>query len=194
MSPESITPQTLAASPTAACEVVRTYLELPSPEALRAADFPDASAVRVASREPCAVAEYRALYEAVGREYRWRDRLAWSDQQLAEWLARPDVAVRVLERRHGAHPDRWEPVGYYELARHPDGAVELVYFGLVREAQGAGLGRALLTDAAQEAWAMGARRIWLHTCTLDGPTALPNYLARGFRVTGEERYSVAAEE
>jgi GNAT superfamily N-acetyltransferase len=68
-----------------------------------------------------------------------------------------------------------------------------VYFGLVRAAQGAGLGRALLTHAVREAWAMDARRVWLHTCTLDAPTALPNYLARGFRVTGEERYTVPAE-
>ena len=193
MSPDPIAPQTPTTHPAAASEVVRTYLELASPEALRAADFPDAAAVRVAPREPCAVAEYRALYEAVGREHRWGDRLAWSDEQLAEWLGRPEVAVRVLERRLEAHPQRWEPVGYYELARQSDGAVELVYFGLVREAQGAGLGRALLTHAAREAWAMGARRIWLHTCTLDGPTALPNYLARGFRVTAEERYTLAAE-
>ena len=174
-------------------EVVRTYLELTNPEALRPADFPDPAAVRVALRAPCSVPEYRTLYDAVGRAYRWHDRLAWSDEQLADRLASPDVAVHVLERRDPADPERWMPAGYYELARHPDGAVELVYFGLVAEAQGAGLGRALLTHAVREAWGMGARRVWLHTCTLDGPTALPNYRARGFLVTGEERYTVPAE-
>jgi hypothetical protein len=30
----------------------------------------------------------------------------------------------------------------------------------------------------------------LNTCTLDAPQALPNYLARGFAITREERYSV----
>jgi hypothetical protein len=30
----------------------------------------------------------------------------------------------------------------------------------------------------------------LNTCTLDAPQALPNYLARGFTITREERYSV----
>jgi len=30
------------------------------------------------------------------------------------------------------------------------------------------------------AWAWGAAYVWLHTCTLDAPAALPNYLARGF--------------
>jgi GNAT superfamily N-acetyltransferase len=174
-------------------EVVRTYLELTAPDALRAADFPDATAVRIAPRTPCTVPEYRALYDAVGRAHRWQDRLAWSDEQLAEWLARPDVGVRVLERRDAVDPERWVPAGYYELARHPDGGVELVYFGLVPDAQGAGLGRALLTHAVRDAWGMGARRVWLHTCTLDGPTALPNYRARGFHVTGEERYTVPTE-
>jgi GNAT superfamily N-acetyltransferase len=173
-------------------DVVRTHLELADPAALRAADFPERADVRTMRRAPCTVAEYRALYDAVGRAHRWRDRLAWSDDQLAGWLARSEVAVHVLERRA---PDgaAWQPAGYYELARHPDGSVELVYFGLVAAAQGAGLGRALLTEAVRTAWALGATRVWLHTCTLDGPTALPNYLARGFRITGEERYTVPAE-
>jgi GNAT superfamily N-acetyltransferase len=180
----------MTAAPT--LDVVRTYLELAEPAELRPADFPPDAPVRVAERAPCTVAEYRALYDAVGRAYRWRDRLAWPDAQLAEWLARPEVAVHVLERR--ARDDGpWEPAGYYELARQSDGSVELVYFGLVAAAQGAGLGRALLSHAARSAWAMGASRVWLHTCTLDGPAALPNYQARGFRITGEERYTVPAE-
>jgi len=36
---------------------------------------------------------------------------------------------------------------------------------------------------------MGATRVWLHTCTLDGPAALPNYLARGFVATRRETYA-----
>jgi hypothetical protein len=30
--------------------------------------------------------------------------------------------------------------------------------------------------------------VWLHTCTLDSPHALPNYLARGFREFRKEIY------
>ena len=47
---------------------------------------------------------------------------------------------------------------------------------------GKGLGGELLTAAIARAWDMGASRVWVHTCTLDHPTALPNYQARGFRV------------
>ncbi|MGZ8493500.1 MAG: GNAT family N-acetyltransferase [Gemmatirosa sp.] len=181
-------------SPAPTLEVVRTYLELSAPVDLRGGTFPDGPPrTRVVLRAPCAVTEYRGLYDAVGRAYRWRDRLAWSDARLADWLARPDVAVHVLEVRTDAS-DAWRPAGYAELARHPAGDVEIVYFGLVAEAQGRGWGRALLTHAVDAAWAMGATRVWLHTCTLDGPAALPNYLARGFRPVREERYHVPRED
>ena len=53
---------------------------------------------------------------------------------------------------------------------------------------GCGLGRHLLTCAVEVAWAIGASRVWLHTCTLDDPAALPNYLARGFTPYKTERY------
>jgi hypothetical protein len=45
---------------------------------------------------------------------------------------------------------------------------------------GRGIGKAMLTRAAEEAWASEPTRVWLHTCTLDSPRALPNYKARGF--------------
>ena len=32
-------------------------------------------------------------------------------------------------------------------------------------------------------------RVWLHTCTLDHPAALPNYLHRGFSPTRTESYT-----
>jgi hypothetical protein len=44
------------------------------------------------------------------------------------------------------------------------------------------LGGYLLSVGAERAWEKGARRVWVHTCSLDGPTALANYQARGFRV------------
>jgi hypothetical protein len=53
-----------------------------------------------------------------------------------------------------------------------------------------GLGGALLTRAVDEAFAMGGRRVWLHTCTLDAPRALPAYMARGFRVFRTQRLEV----
>jgi hypothetical protein len=34
--------------------------------------------------------------------------------------------------------------------------------------------------AVEQAFGLGARRVGLHTCTLDNPAALPNYLKRCF--------------
>jgi hypothetical protein len=42
----------------------------------------------------------------------------------------------------------------------------------------------------RDAWTLGPKRVWLHTCTLDHPNALPNYLARGFTPYRTETYEV----
>ena len=36
--------------------------------------------------------------------------------------------------------------------------------------------------AVERAWELATDRVWVHTCTLDHPSALPNYRARGFRI------------
>jgi GNAT superfamily N-acetyltransferase len=82
------------------------------------------------------------------------------------------------------------PAGYFELRREADRSVEIVYFGLLDQFTGRGLGGHMLTEAVRMAWDSGALRVWLHTNTLDHPAALPNYLKRGFRVTRTEEYEV----
>ena len=96
-------------------------------------------------------------------------------------FASPNVQVWVLY-------DGESYAGFFELQRHDDGSVEIVYFGLTSAFFGRGLGKHLLTRAVESAWAFGANRVWLHTCTLDSPAALPNYLARGFEPYKTERY------
>lgn len=53
------------------------------------------------------------------------------------------------------------------------GNVEIAYFGLLPRFIERGLGGALLTATVERAWAMGARRVWVHTCSLVHPSALP---------------------
>jgi GNAT superfamily N-acetyltransferase len=163
-------------------EVVRTYLELRSPGQLRAAHTTDPR-IHFLRRDHIAVEHYRQLYEAVGARWHWRDRNAWSDARLAAHLARPEIFV-------------WEccvardSAGFFELERRDDGSTEISYFGLVEAFIGRGLGKVMLTRAVEEAWALGATRVWLHTCTLDSPHALPNYKARGFEEVSRETYVV----
>ena len=151
-------------------DVVRTYLEMRDPADLRPARLDDA-AVAIIRLDPCAPAHYRRLYREVGERWHWRDRLAWSDERLAEHLADPRVEVWELTVAGDA-------AGYFEIRRDA-GESEIVYFGLVERFHGRGLGKHLLTEAAARAWEGGTSRVWLHTCTLDGPHALANYRARG---------------
>jgi ribosomal protein S18 acetylase RimI-like enzyme len=165
--------------------VTRTYLEMTRPEELQKARTADPS-VQVERALACPASFFRFLYAEVGRRYHWVDRLPWTDEQLRARLEDPDVSLFVL-RVAGS------PAGYFELERHDDGAVEVAYLGLLPEFLGRGLGKHLLTVAVETAWSMGAPRLWLHTCTLDDPAALPNYEARGFRRWKQEVYETDLE-
>jgi GNAT superfamily N-acetyltransferase len=121
----------------------------------------------------------RFFYTAVGSDWFWIDRLSWTYAQWLAWLDRPELETWIgsLEGT---------PAGYFELERQGE-SVELAYFGLLPRFIGKGLGGSLLTSAVCRAWELGASRVWLHTCSLDGPAALPAYQARGFRIFHEER-------
>jgi GNAT superfamily N-acetyltransferase len=160
--------------------VRRTHLELRRPEELRPGR-PPAEPVELLRRRPISAADYLELYALVGELWLWRDRLAWTQEELDRYLASPDVHV------WSAHV-RGASAGYFELRQHSDRAVELMYFGLAPPFIGRGMGGWLLTRAVQEAFALHASRILLNTCTLDAPQALPNYLARGFTIVSEEQY------
>jgi ribosomal protein S18 acetylase RimI-like enzyme len=144
------------------------------PEQLRPALLDDpALAVR---RAPAPAPELsRFLYVSVGADWHWTDRLGWSLERWREYLAQPSVETWVAYLGEA-------PAGYFELERQPAGAVEIAYFGLLAGFRGRGIGGHLLTVATRRAWEAGARRVWLHTGTLDGPHALRNYESRGFRV------------
>lgn len=162
--------------------VVRTYLELGDPERFRPARLDDPR-LRLERVPRCSVALSRRLYREVGEAYHWVDRLAWSDAELDAYLAQPGFGVWLL--RYGE-----EVVGFFELRPDGEDAVEIALFGLVGKFMQRGFGKHLLTLAVETAWTLGARRVWLHTCTLDSPAALPNYLKRGFEIFKTETYEV----
>ena len=149
-------------------DVERTWLEMRRPPQVTTPGAPDG--FRLECAEPCPAAWYRYLYAEVGRQWKWVDRLRWDEARLTAHLADPAVSVWVA----------WQaavPQGWYELVRHPeDDSMEIAYFGLMPWAIGRGAGRRLLEAAIAEAWRGSPSRIWLHTCTLDHPSALPNYL------------------
>ena len=119
----------------------------------------------------------RFFYVEVGRDFDWIDRLGWTPERWQAWAERVETWL-VL--------DRGTPAGYAELATHDDGAVEIAFFGLLEPFRGRGLGGAFLTRMAERASELSrSGRVLLQTCELDGPHALRNYEARGFRVVRE---------
>lgn len=138
---------------------------------------------RVERLDRCAAGRYRELYRAVGDAWQWHDRDAWPDERLAEHLAQAGVSIHLFTIEGAT-------AGYFELQQHDEGDVELVYFGLLPNFIGQGLGGAMLTAATEEAWRLGATSVWLHTCTLDHPNALANYKSRGFAPYRTEEYTV----
>ena len=155
-------------------KVTTWHLEMASPDALRApARAVEGLAVRTVT--PPEPGFNRRLYWTVGDAFQWRDRRPWTAAQWEAWAGSPAVTT-LLATVDGAE------AGYAELHDQGEGDVELVYFGLLPAFIGRGFGSAFLCEAVRQAWALGAKRVWLHTCSLDHPTALPGYQARGFRV------------
>ena len=151
-------------------DVIRTYLELTDPGALRPAGAPRTTGdVRIERIEPPDGGTNRWFYEHVGAPHQWTDHLGRTDGDWQAWAETVETWVATVDG---------ERAGYYELHETDERSVELAYFGLLPHAQGQGLGGHLLTHALQRAFAKRPR-VWVHTCTLDGPHALANYQARG---------------
>ena len=153
--------------------VTITYLEMRSPDQV----VPWTGARRLDVRRaevPCPELN-RFFYATVGAEWWWHERLSWDRDRWLLWLDRPEVETWI-----GYHAGT--PAGYFELEAQPGGQVELAYFGLLPTFIGKGLGSELLAAAIDRAWELASERVWVHTCTLDHPRALPNYRARGFRI------------
>jgi GNAT superfamily N-acetyltransferase len=125
------------------------------------------------------LAYYRFLYGAVGKDWNWTSRKKLSDIALARIIHDPRDEVHVL------YVDG-VPAGFAELDRRVEGEVEISQFGLMSGFIGRGLGKYFLNWTVLRAWSYNPRRLWLHTCTEDHPSALPNYLKAGFAIYKED--------
>lgn len=164
--------------------VTTWFLEQTDPGLLRPARVPDeSSGVRIARAGVPSPEFSRFLYTAVGADINWIDRLGWTHAEWAEFLAHPGVETWVAYE-HGT------PAGFIELNGQDSGTVEVGYFGLLAAFRGRGIGGHLLSVGLARAWDLAARvpgreptrRVWLHTCSLDGPHAMDNYVRRGLRL------------
>jgi RimJ/RimL family protein N-acetyltransferase len=121
------------------------------------------------------------FYKEVGKDFFWRDRLRWSDQQWLKYTNNVFFNLYILKQKD-------KLAGYYELLYDPKTtSVEIAYFGIFKEFYGKGIGGYLLCDAISTSFKQAINRVWVHTCTLDHPNALKNYLARGMKIFKTEK-------
>ena len=118
--------------------------------------------------------KYRALFRRVGEPWLWFSRLVMPDWDVTAIITDPRVQVFAVADRQGIE------VGMLELDFRQQGQCELAYFALVPELAGRGHGRWLMGQALALAWRPEVSRVWVHTCTLDHPSALGFYRAQGF--------------
>ena len=150
---------------------VVTHLEMTERPALR----PDPEGAWTLRKMPSPDLDwFRDLYRRVGEEWLWFSRLQMADAELAAIIRSPMVDVYAL-----VHEDRDE--GLLELDFREAGQCELAFFGVTADLIGGGAGRWLMNRALELAWSRQVSRVWVHTCTLDHPSALAFYQRSGFR-------------
>ncbi|MFI1996872.1 GNAT family N-acetyltransferase [Actinoplanes sp. NPDC020271] len=151
----------------------------------------DGADLAITLLDPSDVGSAQDLYRSVGGRWGWTGRLVWTNEQWSDWMNRPGLEIWVAKDAAGVD------LGYAELVARDDAAVEILCFGLLPGHCGSGLGGRLLSAVTRRSWDMATR--WLHlpptatvtvtTCSTDHEAALPNYLARGFRIRSTEEVS-----
>jgi len=119
------------------------------------------------------LARYRGLFRTIGEPWLWFSRTVMSDGELAAILEDPDVEAYALQ-------DGTADIGLLELDFRPKTEAELAFLGLVPGSIGQGAGRYLMDEAIRRAFARRVSRFFVHTCTLDHPSALAFYVRSGF--------------
>jgi GNAT superfamily N-acetyltransferase len=134
-----------------------------------------ASELRLERWQAPTAEKYRTLYRRIGEPWLWFSRLELSDADLLQIIHDPMVRIWAVLDRRGIE------VGILELDFRQPEQCEIAFFGLVPELTGKGHGKWLMAMALQMAWVEAdMQRLWVHTCTLDGPHALTFYQRSGF--------------
>jgi GNAT superfamily N-acetyltransferase len=151
---------------------VQICLEMFAPPERRA-DPPDC-AFQLERLDETQLDRYRSLFRRIGEPYLWFSRLLLNDEQLGAILG--DDADEAYALRHNG-----EDAGILELDFRTPRECDLTFFGVVESLVGTGAGRWLMNRAMERAWSEPISRFWVHTCSLDHPSAIPFYIRSGFR-------------
>ncbi len=160
-------------------EIFRKYLEIKSIDYLNEVEKPSKS-YSLNLIEPKDFQLNKFLYKQIGKKYHWIDRLAWTDKNWIAYVSNKNLITYLLKNNDNL-------VGYFELIFNGERQeIEIAYFGILEEYFGKKLGGFLLTEAIKKSFSLNAKRVWVHTCSLDHQNALNNYLARGMTIFKSE--------
>ena len=160
-------------------EVKRNYLEIYSLKDLKEGNKPSEN-YSLSLINPINFQLNKFFYKNIGKNHKWVDRLAWSEEKWITYVSSENVKTFVLKNKK-------DLVGFFELIIHSEKKeVEIAYFGILEEYQNKKLGSFLLSDAIKKSFQENVARVWLHTCSLDHKNALNNYLSRGMKIFKSE--------
>ncbi len=159
--------------------VERNYLDIISLKDLSEIDKPSNN-FNVRLVDPPDFQLNNFFYKQIGKEHKWVDRLIWNENQWIEYINNSNVKTYTLQ-------DNNNLAGYFEqIIDQKKLECEIAYFGILQDYVGKKLGGYLLSQAIKKSFAVGANRIWVHTCSLDHKNALKNYLSRGMKIFKSE--------
>ena len=120
------------------------------------------------------------FYKNIGKNYKWVDRLVWSETKWIDYVSNKNVKTFILKNKN-------DLAGFFESIFHIEkNEIEIAYFGVLEEYQNKKLGSYLLSEAIKKSFENNIRRVWLHTCSTDHKNALNNYIARGMKIFKSE--------
>ena len=120
------------------------------------------------------------FYKNIGKNCQWVDRLVWTDLDWTKYISDEKLSTYILKNKE-------EIAGYFELLFDKDTKeTEIAYFGILEEYFGKKLGGYLLSKAIKKSFNLGCGRVLVHTCSLDHPNALLNYISRGMKIFKKE--------
>ena len=161
-------------------EVKRNYLEITSIHDLKEnkkiyKDF------TITLLDPVDFQLNKFFYKNVGKNYKWVDRLVWSETKWIDYVSNKNVKTFILKNKN-------DLAGFFESIFHIEkNEIEIAYFGVLEEYQNKKLGSYLLSEAIKKSFEKNIRRVWLHTCSTDHKNALNNYIARGMKIFKSEK-------
>jgi ribosomal protein S18 acetylase RimI-like enzyme len=156
-------------------EIFRKYLEIKSINDLNEVQIPSNNySLNLIELKDFQLNKF--FYKEIGKKCYWVDRLAWTDQNWVEYVSNKNLITYILQNNDNL-------VGYCEIILNREKQEsKIAYFGILEEYFGKKLGGFFLSEIIKKSFLLNAKRVWVHTCSLDHKNALKNYLARGMEV------------